>query len=253
MSRILSMLLCMAILFAFAGCGANGDHGSTPAESMESDAADASASINVDSMKQTLLEKYGGEFELYRSLGLNNMELIKFVFDETSVVRQHLDSMKDDVPTHSGTWEIVDGELVITGEWNETFILDLENNTATSKADGEVYRIPEKDDSLTRYGVLQDAVLTYGFPITLRMSNGTESTTLTLYEDRAVREWEANSQNETEDNLSWSVDGSCLTITGDWEGIFTIDVGTGIATSQTDATVYDIFVIKDGAEAALVE
>ena len=69
------------------------------------------------------------------------MELILFTFDETNVVREHLDSMKDDVPTYTATWDIIDGELVIRGEWNENFLIDFEKDIAISKTDGREYPI----------------------------------------------------------------------------------------------------------------
>lgn len=203
--------------------------------------------------KQQLFDRYGGGFSLRRSFGLNNMELIRFQFDETSVKRQHLDSMKDDVPTHTGTWEIVDGELVITGEWNETFTLDLDANTAISKTDGEVYRIPERDDSLTQYGVLQEVVLTWGFPIELRMFEGMEVTIVTLWEDHAERAWKNNNQQTMDENLSWSIDGDCLTVSGDLEESFIIDIESGTAISQSSGTEYRILVMKDGECSFLVE
>jgi hypothetical protein len=52
-----------------------------------------------------------------------------------------MDSMKDGTETHNASWDVIDGELIISGEWNESFTLDLENSTATSKSDNEVYHI----------------------------------------------------------------------------------------------------------------
>lgn len=106
-------------------------------ETASPDTVDSDANIKAE-----LTEKYGDEFKFYLAF---DMELITFEFDETSVVREHHDSMKDYVPTHNATWDIVDGELIITGEWNETFMLDLEANIAISKTDGREYPIYKVD------------------------------------------------------------------------------------------------------------
>lgn len=205
---------------------------------------------NGNITKQLLLDQYGGEFELYRSFG---MELIRYKYDETAVTREHLDSMKDDVPTHTGTWDIIDGELVITGEWNETFMLDLDANIAISKTDGEEYHIPQKDDSLTKYGVLQDVVLTYGFPIEIKVLDGMELTILTLNENHAHWELRSNQRPMQYDNLSWSVDGDCLSISGELIESFLIDIVSGTAVSQSTGIKYEIFVMKEDEASLLVE
>ena len=159
MERVRLFALCAALILIFTGCLAHGDTlptetGTEPPVLTVTQNPEAPAEA-----RQELLSRYGGGFSLRRSFG---MEQIRFKFDENSVERMHFDSMKDDVPTHTGTWDILNGELIITGQWNETFLLDLDNGTATSKADGEEYRISGNDNSLTLYGDLQDTVLTYG-------------------------------------------------------------------------------------------
>jgi predicted RecA/RadA family phage recombinase len=44
------------------------------------------------------------------------------------------------------SWEIKNGELVITGDWNETFIIDLEAGEAISKTDEAVYKIVKEQN-----------------------------------------------------------------------------------------------------------
>ena len=93
------------------------------------------------------------------------------------------------------------------------------------------------------------AVSTYGFPITLRMLKGMDLTTVVLYETYAQCEWKSNSRIDTYQNLSWRVEGNLLTVSGEWEETFTLDVAAGTAAS--DAGIYDIFVIRDGEESSL--
>ena len=157
MKKMIVSILMVTCLLSFTGCLANGkDDSKGQLESNNTTAstetnnttitpttADSSTTEdNDDALKAELLEKYGGKFEFYLAF---DMQLINFNFDETTVVRQHFDSLKDEQPTHNGTWDIVNGELVVSGEWNESFILNLEFNTATSKSDGCVYPIYQVD------------------------------------------------------------------------------------------------------------
>lgn len=249
MHRMISLVLCFILLSTFAGCLALSDTYTTENEADPPVLTVTQSAEEPSDPRLALLDRYGGEFSLHRSFG---MELISFDFNANSVTRKHLDSMKDDVPTHTGVWDLIDGELVITGQWNEIFLLDLDHNIATSKADGEEYRISGKDNSLTMYGELQDTVLTYGFPITLRMLKGMDLITVVLYETFAQFEWKSNSRIDEYPNLSWSIEGDFLTVSGDWTETFTIDIAAGTATTQYNAGVYDIFVLKDGEEALLV-
>lgn len=134
MKKWIALLLALVCALEFATCASQGaEYTSTEPET------DPPVTIDNDAeIKAELMEKYGGKFKFYLAF---DMQLILFVFDDTTVKREHYDSMKNDVPTHSATWDIVDGELVVTGEWNEAFILDLEANIAISKTDGREYPI----------------------------------------------------------------------------------------------------------------
>lgn len=131
------MALFMALIFALslAACGdpAARDNTAGFTEATPTETADPDTAV-----KTQLLDRYGYSFKFYLAFG---MELITFEFDDSSVLREHHDSMKDGVLTHNAAWDIIDGELVVTGEWNETFTLDLDAGTATSKTDGREYSI----------------------------------------------------------------------------------------------------------------
>lgn len=62
---------------------------------------------------------------------------------ENSAEREYSNSMEGQFIEKSLTWTIDNGELVISGEWNESFTLDLEKMEATSKNDRKVYSIVE--------------------------------------------------------------------------------------------------------------
>lgn len=88
--------------------------------------------------KAELIAKTGMPFRLWRTEG---MSLWCFTISETSAEREYSNSMEGQFVSESLSWKIENEELVITGDWNETFTLDLNTLEATSKTDGAVYRI----------------------------------------------------------------------------------------------------------------
>ena len=146
MKKFLALMMAFMLVPVFLACTSKDtEAGQTEDNNQITDIPQTDPPETADpdaALKSELLEKYGGKFEFYLAF---DMQLINFIFDETTVVRQHFDSLKDEHPTHNGTWAIVNGELVVSGEWNESFILNLEFNTATSKSDGSVYPIYQVD------------------------------------------------------------------------------------------------------------
>ena len=140
MKKLLALMLAFTLVLGLLACTSKDTEvGQIGEQTSNTHRTDPPATVNPDAeLKAELLEKYGGKFEFYLAF---DMQLINFNFDETTVVRQHFDSLKNEQPTHNGTWNIVDGELVVSGEWNESFILNLESNKAISKSDGREYPI----------------------------------------------------------------------------------------------------------------
>ena len=98
------------------------------------------------------------------------------------------------------------------------------------------------------YGVLQKIVDTYGFPIHFRMTEGMEFTEVVIYEDSARREWMSNNDSSLHENLTWSISGDQLTVSGEWEDVFTIDIDAGRAVSRADGKEYRIVTYDDAGE-----
>ena len=94
-------------------------------------------------LKAELISKFGIPFRLYRTEG---MTLWEFTIREDSAERGYHNSMEGSFMQKNLSWEIKDGELVITGDWNETFTLDLEAGEAISKTDEGVYKIVKKQN-----------------------------------------------------------------------------------------------------------
>ena len=98
-----------------------------------------------------------------------------------------------------------------------------------------------------KYGSLQELVDTYGLPINLWRIEGVTLTKIELSEDSAKREWMSNTDQQVQENLSWSIDGDLITITGEWNESFNISSGNWRAVSETDGKEYIVVIYnKDG-------
>ena len=106
-------------------------------------------------------------------------------------------------------------------------------------------------EPVVHYGALQEIVDTYGFPIYLRMTEGMELTKVVIDEDSAVREWMSSLDGSTRhENLFWSISDNQLTISGEWEDVFTINIDAGRAVSQADGKEYRIVIYDEDGEGA---
>ena len=115
-------------------------------EQNENDSNENENNTPVDNdaiLKAELISKFGIPFRLYRTEG---MTLWEFTINEDSAERGYHNSMEGSFFQKNLSWEIKNGELVITGDWNETFIIDLEEGQAISKTDEGVYKIVEKQN-----------------------------------------------------------------------------------------------------------
>ena len=97
------------------------------------------------------------------------------------------------------------------------------------------------------YGSLQELVDTYGLPINLWRIEGVTLTKIELSEDSAKREWMSNTDQQVQENLSWSINGELITITGEWNESFNISSGNWRAVSEADGKEYIVVIYnKDG-------
>lgn len=124
---------------------------------------------------------------------------------------------------------------------------------ASEPTSTEVRTLPTEKKA--QYGALQEIVDIYGFPIHFRMTEGMELTEIVIDKESAKREWMSSLNGSTlHENLSWSITGSELTVSGQWEDVFTINVTTGRALSQADGKEYRIVTYdKDGEVAFQVD
>jgi hypothetical protein len=155
MSKYLFFLLAVCLSFSLVACTDNQSQSNTfstdniySSEIVETEIAESTvnhASISKDA-NNTILEKIitecGSPFCFYSP---EEMNLYYFVFSDTHA-RREVHSFEDGLITYESLkWEIANEEMIVSGDWNETFTIDLDHFTATSKTDGKVYRIiPEQ-------------------------------------------------------------------------------------------------------------
>jgi hypothetical protein len=94
---------------------------------------------------QFFADKYDMKFTLW---GPEGQDLYAFyIYPEYAERECHIlmPENTDDVAEYHKdlSWEVVDDELIITGEWQEIFKIDMTAKTATSKTTGKVYQIYE--------------------------------------------------------------------------------------------------------------
>lgn len=148
MKKLVVFSLILVFILGFAACSSNTTGFSeshvdnTTISSLETISTTPHPVDNDEAIRAELLAKVGLPFRLWKT---ENMSLWCITIQENSAEREYSNSMEGQFVEKSLTWTIENGELVITGEWNESFTLDLEKMEATSKADGKVYSIVEGD------------------------------------------------------------------------------------------------------------
>ena len=156
MKKMMAFILVIISLLSFAGCSANDNTSKVqfetnntiaPTETNNTTIAPSTTEpysvVNGDeAIKELLIDKYGIPFRFWKTEG---MSLCEFTLGETNSKREYHHSMEGSFTQEPLSWEINNGELVITGAWEETFILNIEEDQATSKTDGTVYSILECD------------------------------------------------------------------------------------------------------------
>lgn len=156
MKKLIVFSLVLVFLFSFAACSANVTDNSkpqtdnntttsTPDNTTTTPDNNTTTTPPVDNdatIKAELIAKVGLPFRLRKTEG---MSLWCITIWENSAERDYSNSMEGQFLQKSLSWKIENGELVIAGEWNEIFTLDLDKMEATSKTDGKVYRIVAGD------------------------------------------------------------------------------------------------------------
>ena len=94
---------------------------------------------------QEIVDRYGFPIHLRMTEG---MELTEIVLSESTATREWMSSMVTGSILHENlSWSITEDDLIIYGEWEESFSIDIIVGRAYSKTDGKEYRIVTYDDN----------------------------------------------------------------------------------------------------------
>ena len=146
MKKLTSLLMALVCLLSLLGCSKANE-----AVPVDDTAAGTAAEADIPNEVYTFLdETYGMAFRLW---GPEGSDLYVFhIYPDHAERECHIlmPANTDDIAEfHEDlAWEIAGNELIITGEWEESFLIDISANTATSTATGKVYEICEAEAPL---------------------------------------------------------------------------------------------------------
>lgn len=137
MKKIIVLLLALSCVLTFAGCSQTNSE--SEVESTEGE--------SLNDVLQFFADKYDMTFTLW---GPEGHDLYAFhIYDDHAERECHIlmPENTDDIAEYHNNllWEVVDNDLIIMGEWQETFKIDISAETATSTATGKVYQMYKID------------------------------------------------------------------------------------------------------------
>lgn len=146
MKKWIALLLALTYMLAMVGCF-NADESTIPTGNIAATETEAKPQSEV---LLFLTHKYNLKFTLW---GPEGHDLYAFYIYPDHAEREcHIlmPENTDDIAEFCKdlSWEIVDDKLMITGEWQETFRIDISKETATSTITGKVYQIYEMQSPL---------------------------------------------------------------------------------------------------------
>ncbi len=138
---LVALLFCM---LAVVGCSNPDTENKKVNEATVTEHQSSNAVLNF------LTLKYGLTFRLW---GPEGSDLYAFYIYPDFAEREYqilMPSNSDDASIYHKdlSWRVEDDELFITGDWQETFKIDLSAETATSAETGKVYQICEMSSPL---------------------------------------------------------------------------------------------------------
>ena len=147
MKKLIVLLLALACILSLAGCSKT-DAATTPTGIIEDTISTETQMQNE--VLQFFADKYDMKFTLW---GPEGQDLYAFYIYPNYAERECQilmpENTADVAEFHKDlSWEVVNDELIITGEWQETFKIDIIAETATSTTTGKVYQIYEMQPPL---------------------------------------------------------------------------------------------------------
>ena len=140
MKRVLCSIIAISLLIGLTACSYIQEHSL-------SDEIITTASTEKNAVLEYLLDKYDMKFKLWCPEG-HDLYAVR-IYPDFAERECHIlmPAGTDDVEEYYKdlTWRIEGDQLTLTGAWQETFRIDIEEGTAASSETGKVYTICEVD------------------------------------------------------------------------------------------------------------
>lgn len=239
MKRNVAFLMILVVIFAMTGCGETRIQPQTAPETVPTDGVSRETlwQTSDSGLLDAIIRACGMPFRLHSP---TNRDLYEITLYADHALREAVRKSGDSEEQDGLDWEIVDGQLKLTGAWEERFFIDLETMTAVSDLDGREYGLYTK---ITLPDVALEKITGQaGLPFSLCRSSGDEVCRFDLYEDHASRE----ADGQTLDDLRWEIDDwGQLNITGAWEEHFSINFENLTVVSKADGKIYEILSLQE--------
>ena len=157
LNKLPLLLFSILIVFSLSSCSTGKEPKETSAdnESIGTSVTGSTEYTDIDTTSPSectyadnetldvIVSECGYPFRFYCPV---DMELYHFRFYESYARREYSSFYINGMIEHDNLdWEIAGNEMIVSGDWNERFTIDLETFTATSQTDGKVYRIVSTD------------------------------------------------------------------------------------------------------------
>ena len=143
MKKITAFLVVLYCVLALLGCSTADKEGTAATVTDNIALIETSEATFQNEILNYFADKYNMMFRLW---GPEGQDLYAFyIYPDYAERECHIlmpANTADVSEYHKNlSWKVVDNELIIAGEWQETFTIDISAETATSTATGKVYTI----------------------------------------------------------------------------------------------------------------
>lgn len=150
MKKLIASLLVLSCMLTLVGCSKSDEINKIAASTGQNEIVATKETTFPNEVLNYFADKYDMTFTLW---GPEGHDLYAFhIYCDHAERECHIlmPANTDDVSEYHKnlSWEVVDSELIITGEWQETFNIDISTETATSTSTGKVYQIYEMQPPL---------------------------------------------------------------------------------------------------------
>ena len=148
MNKFLLLSFVISLCLSLCSCVRDSDNGKRDNSDLISSQISSTTTPTENKLMygtlQEIVDRYGFPIHLRMTEG---MELTEIILSESSATREWISSLVTGSILHENlSWSISGNNLIIYGEWEESFTIDIMAGSARSKTDGKEYRIVTYDD-----------------------------------------------------------------------------------------------------------